>query len=116
MYTPGLHVLLELQTDATELLCDAESARSFFYEKIKEYTLNPLGDVFHSFDNEAFTGTICLTESHLAIHTWPEYGRLTFDVFLSNYQQVNDGKARQLVADTLAYFKARSHQVQEVKR
>ena len=116
MYKPGLHVLLELETSNSTLLTDAESARQFFKKKIKEYGLNALGEVYHTFDNKAFTATVCLTESHLAIHTWPEFNRLTFDIFLSNYQQVNDGIGRNLTKDVMAYFEATSHTIQEVKR
>lgn len=116
IYSPGLHILAEIKTTDLRLLSAAEEARQFFYERIGHYGLNPLGDVFHTFENGAFTGTICLTESHLALHTWPEHGLLTFDVYLSNYLKANGGTARQLMEDTLIYFKAQEHQIREVKR
>jgi S-adenosylmethionine decarboxylase len=116
MYSPGLHILAEIKTDDSRLLTAAAEARDFFYERIRHYDLHALGDVFHTFDNGAFTGIICLTESHLALHTWPEHGLLTFDVYLSNYLKANDGTARQLMDDTLAYFKAQEQQIREVKR
>ena len=115
-YSPGLHILAEIKTSDIRLLSAAEEARKFFYERIGHYGLHPLGDVFHTFDNGAFTGTICLTESHLALHTWPEHGLLTFDVYLSNYLKANDGTARRLMEDTLIYFKAQEQQIREVKR
>ena len=115
-YSPGLHILAEIKTDDLQRLTTAEEARQFLYEKIRLYGLNALGDVFHTFENGAFTGTICLTESHLALHTWPEHGLLTFDVYLSNYLKANDGTARRLMEDTLVYFKSSEHQVREVKR
>ena len=55
-YSPGLHILAEIKTDDPRLLLAAEEARQFFYERIRHYGLNALGDVFHSFDNGAFTG------------------------------------------------------------
>lgn len=79
-YSPGLHILAEIKTSEIRLLSAAGEAREFFYERIRHYGLSPLGDVVHTFENGAFTGTICLTESHLALHTWPEHGMLTFPI------------------------------------
>jgi S-adenosylmethionine/arginine decarboxylase-like enzyme len=37
-----------------------------------------------------------LAESHLAIHTWPEHGFVTVDVFVCNYTTDNTAKAQRL--------------------
>jgi spermidine synthase len=39
------------------------------------------------------TGTVLLAESHLAIHTWPETGSVTIDVYVCNFSADNSGKA-----------------------
>lgn len=115
-YTPGLHVLAEIHTDATPLLADYAPLRRFYAERIGAYGLQAVGEVFHPFEGGGFTGVICLTESHLAVHTWPEFGRLTFDVYLSNFRRVNDGKARHLLEDTLSFFNATRYTSHEVTR
>jgi spermidine synthase len=43
------------------------------------------------------TGTVLLAESHLAIHTWPETGSVTIDVYVCNFSADNSGKARRLM-------------------
>lgn len=40
------------------------------------------------------TGTLVLAESHLAIHTWPETGNVTLDIYVCNFSKDNSQKAR----------------------
>ncbi len=37
--------------------------------------------VFHMFNPHGVSGTVVIAESHLAIHTWPEYGYAAVDLF-----------------------------------
>ena len=38
---------------------------------------------FHSFgERQGVTGVLLLAESHISIHTWPEYGFAAFDIFM----------------------------------
>jgi S-adenosylmethionine decarboxylase len=115
-YTPGLHLLAEIHSDESELLKDYAPVRKLFADRIEKYGLQTVGEVFHNFEGGGFTGVICLTESHLAIHTWPEFGILTFDVYLSNFRRVNDHTVRQLLEDALSFFKATRYNAQEVQR
>jgi S-adenosylmethionine decarboxylase len=115
-HTPGLHVLAEIHSEASHLLTDYAPLRLFYAERIGVYGLQAVGEVFHHFEGGGFTGVICLTESHLAVHTWPELGMLTFDVYLSNFRRVNDGKARHLLEDTLSFFKATRYTSHELVR
>ena len=40
-----------------------------------------VGDRFFQFEPQGVTGTVLLAESHLAIHTWPEYRYAAVDIF-----------------------------------
>lgn len=40
-----------------------------------------LGARFHQFEPEGVTGIVLLAESHASLHTWPEAGLVTLDVF-----------------------------------
>ncbi|MEM0963535.1 MAG: adenosylmethionine decarboxylase, partial [Bacteroidota bacterium] len=40
-----------------------------------------LGAQFHQFQPEGVTGIVLLSESHASVHTWPEAGLVTLDVF-----------------------------------
>lgn len=39
-----------------------------------------VGQASAVFDNGAVTAVLLLAESHLSVHTWPEYGYASFDV------------------------------------
>lgn len=107
-YKPGLHLISEIKSTEDVKLRDALKAHDFFNERISFYGLNKVGEVYHQFNDAGFTAVICLTESHIAIHTWPEFNRVTFDVFLSNYSTENDDKCRMIHKDILDYFDAHS--------
>ncbi|MGB4115997.1 MAG: adenosylmethionine decarboxylase [Polaromonas sp.] len=66
--------------------------------------LNIVGDVFHQFEPQGVTGTVLLAESHMAIHTWPEEGFVTVDVYVCNYMQDNTQKALNLYGALKAHF------------
>jgi S-adenosylmethionine decarboxylase proenzyme len=55
-----------------------------------------VGDRFFQFEPQGVTGTVLLAESHLAIHTWPEHGFVTIDVYVCNYTTDNTAKAERL--------------------
>lgn len=114
-YLPGLHMLATFQAPARPLT-DAVACRAFFDAQIAGFGLTKVGEVYHTFPNGSFTAVVGLTESHLSIHTWPEHGLATFDVFLSNYQRDNAATVRQLYAATLAFFEATEQSKTEVRR
>ncbi len=106
-YKPGLHVLCTWKAPS-EHLQDIERCRDFYQKLSKQFELQVLGEVYHAFDGEnaGFTVCICLSESHLALHTWPEHGHLTFDLFLSNFQRDNRAKVKEMVEASRLFFEA----------
>ena len=74
--------------------------------------LTPVGDCFHQFEPQGVTGTVLLAESHLAIHTWPEIGFVSIDVYVCNLCVDNSERARQLyeaIRRMLAPAEVREH-------
>jgi S-adenosylmethionine decarboxylase len=115
-YKPGLHILSEFTSEHTNLLGTSAAFRAFLDAEIAANQLNKVGEVYHDFEGGGFTAVVCLTESHISIHTWPEYSLATFDVFLSNYQHVNDGKARGIHEAVIGFYKGIELQKNEIKR
>lgn len=114
-YRPGLHILANFQAEAA-VLRDMERCRERFDCIIRDSQLQKVGEAYHAFPGAGFTAVIALTESHLSIHTWPEHGIATFDVFLSNFLRDNTEIVRAVYASTLAAFDATELSKTELRR
>jgi S-adenosylmethionine decarboxylase len=112
----GLHVLLTLETESEDLLLDSKSFLSFTESILEIKDVEIVGITNHVFENQSFTSAVCLKESHLCIHTWPEFRQLTFDVFLCNYTQDNTQKVEQIADEVIEYFKAEIIQKHKIYR
>lgn len=103
-YSPGLHKLVTLHVDQISKLTNSTGFVDITHSILEKYELEKVGVVVHDFDNNSFTISFCLKESHICIHTWPEYNQLTLDVYLCNYLQDNSEKVRNVMADYITYF------------
>ncbi|UEQ75632.1 S-adenosylmethionine decarboxylase family protein [Chryseobacterium arthrosphaerae] len=112
----GLHILLTLETESEDLLLDSEGFLEFTESILKTKEVEIVGITSHVFENQSFTSAVCLKESHLCIHTWPEFRQLTFDVFLCNYTQDNTAKVEQIADEVVQYFKANTIQKHKIYR
>ena len=115
-YLPGTHIIASLSTTQGHLLQSSEGLRAAVDGWIENYQLTKLGDVYHNFTPAGYTAIICLSESHISVHTWPEFGRVNLDIYLSNYQRDNDGTVRALYQDFVRWFSARILQEQTIQR
>ncbi|MCW3084012.1 MAG: S-adenosylmethionine decarboxylase [Bacteroidetes bacterium] len=88
------------------ILKDCKKVENFLNEYILRSGLSKIGEVFYQFPDSGYTGVVCLTESHISIHTWPEFNKVTFDVFLSNYMKYNDDIAEKIHAELLSLLEA----------
>ena len=102
----GLHIIANLRSEQTALLGECNAFQVFVDQLITTYELNKLGQVYHDFPTGGYTAVVCLSESHLSVHTWPEIGYITFDIFLSNYQRNNQGITRAIYHDVCSFFQA----------
>jgi S-adenosylmethionine decarboxylase len=105
-YSPGTHLIATLYTSENLLLQNYENFRQLVNRQIELYQLQKLGEVFHNFSPAGYTAIVCLSESHLSIHTWPEYGRVNVDIYLSNYMRNNDGTVDNIYAAIKTHFNA----------
>lgn len=102
----GLHIVANFEVSDRRKLNEFEPFRAFIEQEIKRFNLTSVGEVYHNFPNGGYTGVVCLTESHLSIHTWPERNYLTFDVFLSNYLKDNRPTTHSLYTSVKTFFDA----------
>jgi S-adenosylmethionine decarboxylase len=115
-YLPGTHVIASLTAKTPNRLDDPQALQTAIDGWIAECRLQKLGDIYHHFDPSGFTAVICLSESHISVHTWPEYGRVNLDIYLSNYERDNDGTVRALYDSLVRWFDGDILQEQIIRR
>ncbi len=71
-----------------------------------------IGESFHQFDPIGVTGVVAIAESHLCIHTWPEFGYAAVDIFTCG-EAFAPRKAARLLIDR---FKAQDPLITELQR
>lgn len=103
-YKKGTHILGEILSADSNALTDIDSFKKFIESVIIEHELEQLGFVHYKFDIGGFTSVICLSESHIALHTWPEFNMATLDVFLCNYSRNNDERTKIIFNQICEYF------------
>lgn len=116
MYKKGLHIISTFKIKDVELLINYSHFKNLVDKLVIEHQLTNVGETYHSFPQSGFTANICLTESHISIHTWPEYGLATFDVFLSNFKHDNSQKVTQIFEAVKTFFNAEVEQYNKIER
>ena len=83
MLTVGTEWLVEASGCDAEALGDVGRLREVFARAVEELGLSVVGlPLWHKFPGEGgATGLAMLTESHLACHTYPEFGVATFNLY-----------------------------------
>ncbi|MGB2923675.1 MAG: adenosylmethionine decarboxylase [Limnothrix sp.] len=77
----GTHLVVDGWGSPAELLNDAEAIRQAILEAIAAGEATLIDLCVHQFSPHGVTATATLAESHIAIHTWPEYGYFAADLF-----------------------------------
>ena len=114
----GIHLLGEwygCPADTPQMV-DAEALRTACLEAVAEAGLTIVGDRFHQFEPQGVTGAVILAESHLAIHTWPEMGSVTLDVYVCNYTTDNTAKAEALFRSLEKHLRPTRARFQAIRR
>ena len=71
--------------------------------------LTVVGEHWHKFppyqgSPGGITGMLLLAESHLAVHTWPERGGVTLDIYVCNFTEDNAPRAKAVMSALLQAF------------
>ena len=108
----GRHLLVELQDCDREVLNDLDLIRDIMLKAAIDCGAVVLGDSFHHFSPQGVSGVVVIAESHLSIHTWPEYGYAAVDVFTCG-TTVHPEKAAEVLIERL---RSRNHSIMEIPR
>ena len=77
----GRHVVAEIYGCRFGVLNDVEKVERIMVNAALEAGAEVRELVFHKFSPQGVSGVVVISESHLAIHTWPELGYAAVDVF-----------------------------------
>jgi S-adenosylmethionine decarboxylase len=77
----GRHILVEMYDCNVEILNNHEVIHKEMLRAAEVSGATIVGDVFHKFNPHGVSGAVVIAESHLSIHTWPEYKYAALDLF-----------------------------------
>lgn len=77
----GTHILADLYGCPTQKLTHVDTVRELMMRIVEGAGFSAVGEKFHQFEPVGVTGIVLLSESHFSIHTWPERGLATADIF-----------------------------------
>ncbi|MGM7636431.1 MULTISPECIES: adenosylmethionine decarboxylase [Bacillus] len=81
METMGRHVISELWGCNLEKLNDMEKIEQIFVDAALKSGAEIREVAFHKFAPQGVSGVVIISESHLTIHSFPEHGYASIDVY-----------------------------------
>jgi S-adenosylmethionine decarboxylase proenzyme len=119
----GLHIFADFYNcPKGKHLVSAKVLRQICIRASEAAGLTVLGEHFYQFGGfdasqaGGATGALVLAESHLAIHTWPERGGATLDIYVCNVSGDNSAKAEALYAELVSVIRPGDIMVERVWR
>jgi S-adenosylmethionine decarboxylase len=115
----GLHLTADLHQcpPRRPVMTEPAALRELCISAVRRAGLTAVGELFHRYPAAAdaagdarpsagITGVVLLAESHLAVHTWPEIGAVTLDVYVCNFGADNSARAHALIDALIEAFGA----------
>ncbi len=81
MHSLGTQIVAELYACDKERLNDVAFVKQAMLAAARDSGATIVADAFHHFSPHGVSGAVIIAESHLSIHTWPEYGYAAVDLF-----------------------------------
>ena len=108
----GTHIIVELSDCNCRILSDVDQVTRILVTAAKEANAEVLQTAFHRFTPQGVSGVVVIAESHLSIHTWPEYGYAAMDIYTCG-DHTDPWKACRYAAEK---FEAKQMLTTEVRR
>ena len=77
----GNHILVEFMSCDPHIMNDVSAIERDMVAAAQKAGATVINSTFHHFSPYGVSGVVVIQESHLAIHTWPEYGYAAVDLF-----------------------------------
>ena len=112
MLTIGKHIIVELSNCDPNIINNLGEVKKILIEAslIANAEIKELA--FHRFSPQGVSGVVVIAESHISVHTWPEYGYVALDIYTCG-DKADPLKACSYIAET---FKAENIFATEIER
>jgi len=107
----GNHILVEFMNCDPQIMNDVAGIERDMVAAAQHAGATVINSTFHHFSPYGVSGVVVIQESHLAIHTWPEYGYAAVDLFTCG--EMDAWISFDMLKDC---FKAKSYSALEMKR
>lgn len=84
------HFIAELYNCDPTLLDTVSLIETVLLEAADAAKVTVVGHSFHKYAPQGVSGVVLIAESHISIHTWPEYGYAAIDIFTCGDLADND--------------------------
>ncbi len=108
----GHHYVAEASGCNPEIIGKVEAVEQILVRAAEVAKVTIWSISFHRFNPNGVSGVVVISESHLAVHTWPELGYAALDIFTCG----NDANPEAAVEYALKEFGASSMHITEVTR
>ncbi len=80
----GHHYLIELYDCKGNTFQNPAQVQAALVHCAEQAGITVLNQMFHAFTPHGVSGVLVISESHIAVHTWPEHGYIAVDLFSCN--------------------------------
>lgn len=77
----GRQILVEFYDCDSDKINDVSFVESAFLEATRQSKATIISHNFHKFSPHGISGVVVIAESHVTIHSWPEYNYAAVDIF-----------------------------------
>jgi S-adenosylmethionine decarboxylase len=107
----GRELIVEIWEPSGVDLTDKDTIRAILMRAVKSSGSTLIRSYFHRLHPGGITGFLLLKESHISIHTWPEYGYAALDFFTCGQTDSHKG-----LEEVTRAFKPKTVKVTELIR
>ncbi len=108
----GEHYIVEASGCAPEIIGNVEKMQEILVKAAQKANVKIWAVSFHRFPPQGVSGVIVISESHISVHTWPEYGYVALDIYTCG--EYSNPEAA--VNFALQEFKAENVHISEITR
>ncbi|MEO0270949.1 MAG: adenosylmethionine decarboxylase [candidate division WOR-3 bacterium] len=108
----GEHYIVEASGCDPQIIGNVEKMQEILVNAAHKANVKIWAVSFHRFPPQGVSGVIVISESHISVHTWPEYGYVALDIYTCG----EHSNPEEAVNFALQEFKAENVHISEITR